>query len=44
MLSALGYEVISLKRVAIGKIRLMNLPKGEYRALTEEELKYLKSL
>ncbi|MDY3827714.1 MAG: pseudouridine synthase [Clostridium sp.] len=44
MLSALGYEVISLKRVAIGKIRLMNLPKGEYRALTEGELKYLKSL
>jgi pseudouridine synthase len=33
----LGYEVVSLKRVSIGKIRLGNLKEGEVRSLTALE-------
>ena len=44
MCSSLNHEVISLKRVAIGKINLGFLKLGEWRYLTEEELKYIKSL
>ncbi len=42
MLSVLGYEVISLKRIGIGEIKLTNLKRGECRRLTEDELNYLK--
>ncbi|MPQ44445.1 pseudouridine synthase [Clostridium tarantellae] len=44
MCSALGHEVVSLKRVSIGKIKLNHLKKGEWRNLSLEELKYLNSL
>ena len=44
MCSSLNHEVISLKRVSIGNIRLGQLKKGEYRYLNSEEIKYLKSL
>ena len=44
MCDALGHKVISLKRIAIGDIKLGYLKKGEWRNLTEDELKYLNSL
>lgn len=43
MLKAVGNEVTSLKRLSIGSVRLDdNLKEGEYRRLTEEEIKLLK--
>lgn len=44
MCSAINHEVISLKRVSIGNVRLGQLKKGEYRYLNDEEMKYLMSL
>ncbi len=44
MMDALGHPVIGLKRVAIGKIVLGKLPKGQWRHLREDEINYLKSL
>ncbi|MBU5454273.1 pseudouridine synthase [Caproiciproducens sp. MSJ-32] len=44
MCSALGHEVIKLKRISIGEIKLGNLKKGEYRYLTKKELEYINSL
>ena len=43
MLQALNIKLISLKRIAIGELRLDNLKPGEYRFLEEEELQKLKS-
>ena len=43
MLKTVGNEVTSLKRLSIGAVRLDdNLKEGEYRRLTEEEIKLLK--
>ena len=39
LFEALGYRVIELKRVRIGKIYLEMLKPGEYRNLTEQEIK-----
>ena len=44
MCEALGHEVITLNRVAIGDIKLGYLKKGEWRELKETELKYINSL
>lgn len=44
MFDALGYEVTKLKRIRIGNIKLENLKAGEYRSLTNEEIKWIKSL
>lgn len=44
MISAIKGRVISLKRVAIGSLKLDNLKIGTYRYLTNEELKSLLSL
>ena len=44
MVEILGYNVNSLKRVKIGELSLGHLQVGDYRKLTEEEVKYLKSL
>ena len=44
MCAALGHDVVSLKRVSVGHIRLGQLKKGEYRELNAEEMKYLASL
>ena len=44
MCSALGHDVIALKRIAIGNIKLGYLKRGEYRNLTEDELKYIINL
>lgn len=41
LFSALGIEVLRLVRVAIGPVRLGTLPKGEVRALSEEETRAL---
>ena len=44
MCSALNHNVIELKRISVGKIRLGNLKKGSWRYLTDEEVKYIQSL
>ena len=44
MLETLGYMVDSLKRVKVGELGLVNLQSGESRALTTEEVEYLKNL
>lgn len=44
MCTSCGFTVRSLKRVSVGKLMLADLPTGEYRHLTDEEVNYLKSL
>ncbi len=44
MFEAIGKTVSFLKRVSIGKLKLSGLDRGEVRALTEEEVEYLKNL
>ena len=44
MVEILGYTVDSLKRVKVGELTLGHLQPGDYRALTEEEINYLKNL
>lgn len=41
MCSACGLDVISLKRVAIGSVKLGNLPPGKWRHLSKPEIKSL---
>lgn len=43
MCEALDIELIRLKRVAVGEIRLGMLPQGKYRDLTEQEIRSLYS-
>ena len=43
MCKAIGCNVLKLKRIAVGKIELGNLKKGEYRSLTKKEVDYLQS-
>jgi len=38
LLEALGWDVLRLVRVAIGKLQLGDLPKGKWRQLTEREV------
>lgn len=42
MFAALGYEVLFLKRIAIGNVTLGNLAVGKWRHLTSGEVNYLK--
>ena len=44
MVEILGYTVDSLKRVKVGELTLGHLQPGDYRAVTEEEINYLKNL
>ena len=44
MCEAVGYPVLSLKRVAIGKLTLGDLALGAYRSLTKDEVGYLKKV
>jgi 23S rRNA pseudouridine2605 synthase len=44
MFSAIGHPVLKLKRVQFGPIRLGTTPAGQFRHLTEEEIKKLKAL
>lgn len=39
MCEALGLEVISLKRIRIGELKLPNIKEGEYESLNEKEIK-----
>lgn len=42
ILARVGHKVLRLKRVALGPLRLKNLPPGEFRRLTGEELRLLR--
>ena len=44
MFEAIGRTVEFLKRVSIGKLKLTGLNRGEVRAMTEEEIAYLKGV
>ncbi len=44
MCAKCGYTVNSLKRVSEGDVKLADLPSGRWRYLTEQEVRYLKSL
>lgn len=44
MFRAIGHSVLKLKRVQFGPIKLGNLPPGEFRFLTDEEIKRLKEV
>ncbi len=44
MFEAIGRNVELLKRVSIGQLKLTGLDRGEIRALTEQEILYLKGL
>lgn len=41
MCEAIGHPVISLKRTAIGRVKLGELPSGQWRYLTDEEIRWL---
>ncbi len=41
---AAGLRVCRLKRISIGSLELGRLPMGKYRALTDDEIAYIKSL
>ncbi len=43
MCEAVGHSVIQLKRVAVGGIVLGDLPEGQWRYLTEKEIKQVRS-
>lgn len=44
MCAAINCNVVKLKRIATGKLKLGELEKGKYRYLDEKEILYLKSL
>ncbi|EKQ56394.1 MULTISPECIES: pseudouridine synthase [unclassified Clostridium] len=44
MCAALNHEVLSLKRIAIGEIKLGYLKRGEYRNLSKDEIDYINDL
>lgn len=44
MCEAVGYPVMSLKRISVGKLTLGDLELGAYRSLTPKEINYLKQM
>jgi len=44
MAASIGHKVLSLKRVALGTLRIGTIPPGAYRPLTDPELKRLRAL
>lgn len=44
MFAAVGEEVVFLKRIAVGAIRLGGLARGAYRYLNDAEIAYIKTL
>ncbi len=44
MCKAIGHPVRNLRRIQMGRINIRGLEVGEYRNLTEDEVKYLKSV
>ena len=43
MAKAVGYPVLRLRRVAMGPLKLADLPEGKYRMLTEKEVAMLRA-
>jgi 23S rRNA pseudouridine2605 synthase len=43
MCEAIGHPVLSLKRIAVGSVKLGDLPRGQWRRLTEGEVSALSS-
>lgn len=39
-----GYKLLRLRRTAVGRLKLDKLPLGQWRSLTEDEIRYLQSL
>ena len=44
MCAVLNHEVLSLKRISVGEIKLGYLKRGEYRDLNKDEINYINSL
>ena len=44
MSEQLGYTVVRLRRIRLGKLTLEGLPCGKWRYLEKEEIDYLKSI
>jgi 23S rRNA pseudouridine2605 synthase len=44
MCATLNHEVLALKRISIGEIKLGYLQRGEYRELNKEEISYINNL
>ena len=44
MFDYIGHKVKKLKRISMGEIQLLDLESGNYRYLSEKEVKYLKGL
>ncbi len=44
MFSAIGHTVLKLKRIEYGPVQLRDLPFGQFRYLTPEEMEKLKRL
>ena len=44
MCDAIGHPVLELERIKMGKINIGDLEVGNWRYLTEQEVKYLKQL
>lgn len=44
MLEKIGHPVMNLKRISMGSLSLNQLEVGQYRYLTEEEVRYLKNI
>jgi 23S rRNA pseudouridine2605 synthase len=43
LLQALGHRVVDLRRVAFGPVRLGDVPEGQWRMLTEDEVETLRN-
>jgi 23S rRNA pseudouridine2605 synthase len=43
LLQALGHRTIDLRRIAFGPVRLGDVPEGQWRALTEDEVETLRN-
>jgi len=43
MCEAIGHEVLSLRRIEVGHVKLENLPKGQWRYLSEKEVRLFKA-
>lgn len=44
MCERFNHKVITLKRISLGNLQINDLPKGQWRLLTDEEIRYLKDL
>ena len=44
MFEAVGHQVVLLRRVQFGPLKLGDVPRGQWRHLTEEEVRLLKQL